>query len=88
MNCKATHLLFDCQITKQKCLDEWSKVKDVMPNAMSQDVSNMSNQEKMLFIANGMNSEMTVEWSPLYHQMTVFVKNVWKEIDRMLLTNE
>ncbi len=79
---KITHILFMCDSNKAKRDLEWINVRNVMPQAMQQEIDVMSACDKSTFILSGLNSEgsMVLEWLDLYVKILTYVKIIYIDL--------
>ena len=77
---KTSHMLFDCQKLREKIINSWTNVQNVMPPALMMELNRMNSTEKTIFLANGLNGSYTHEWNDVYESVLIYVKVIYDEI--------
>lgn len=71
------HLLFECQRLDTRREALWSDILLAMPRAMSHQVDNMCNHDKVIFLLSGFKSYYISEWNNVYVAVLAFVGELY-----------
>ena len=84
-NEKCIHILFECQELSNTRTHGWGECIRMMPQAMQNDVEEMSVKEKTMYIASGMKSEwIQDEWLGIYQKMICFVSKLYDDFSEQM----
>ena len=65
VNVKCVHWLWQCEENRNQREAEWRK--DVMPQSMIDDITEMNDEEKTNLVMSGYGDAIILEWWEIYH---------------------
>ena len=82
------HMLFQCPHWAEMRNIMWNKVKRAQPVRLIEEMNNMSDYERTIFIFSGFRSNHIKEWEEIYIEILLFVTVLYEERQKYDMTIE